>query len=40
MIKKGREEEERKMGEKEERRVDLNLEGGCLSCFKEEFRWI
>ena len=40
MIKKGREEEERKRGEKEEMRVYLNLEGCGLSCFEEEFRRI
>ena len=40
MIKKGREEEERKKGEKEERRVYLNLERRGLSCFEEEFRRI
>ena len=37
VIKKGREEEERKKGEKEERRVYLNPEGRGLSCFEEEF---
>ena len=40
MIKKGREEEERKKGENEEMRVYLNLEGCGLSCFEEEFRRI
>ena len=40
MIKKGREEEERKKGENEEMRVDLNPKGRGLSCFEEEFRRI
>ena len=35
--KNGREEEERKEGEKKERRVYLNPEGHGLSCFEEEF---
>ena len=40
VIKKGREEEERRKGENEEMRVYLNPEGRGLSCFEEEFRRI
>ena len=40
MIKKGREEEERKKRENEEMRVYQNPDGCGLSCFEEEFRRI
>ena len=40
VIKKGKEEGERKKGENEEMRVYLNPKGRGLSCFEEEFRRI